>query len=213
MPLVDLLKDKFDISISGPRPGSIDLDAHEMALSDMIPYTVHYDDHTVITKDNGLVQVIKLDGLLFESLSSKQIRQFEKRRNTTLRTIADSNIGVYVHLVRRRHQIYPEGEGQAWFAQLFNAAWRRRYEKKNFYVNDIYISLVCNPVRMGAPGLIDRIVNFITQKKVSRLDLKTFQYQEKKITEASTTLLDSLSDMRRACCASRDCLTNNHSDR
>ncbi|MEN9119347.1 type VI secretion protein, partial [Xanthomonas euvesicatoria] len=90
------------MSLSMPVPEGADADAKEMALSDMIPYTVHYDDESVITKDDGLVQVIKLDGLYFESLTAEQIKQFERRRNTVLRSIANSDRGVYVHLIRRK---------------------------------------------------------------------------------------------------------------
>ncbi|MEP9532281.1 type VI secretion protein, partial [Xanthomonas euvesicatoria] len=99
------------MSLSMPVPEGAAADAKEMALSDMIPYTVHYDDESVITKDDGLVQVIKLDGLYFESLTAEQIKQFERRRNTVLRSIANSDRGVYVHLIRRKVNLYPAGEG------------------------------------------------------------------------------------------------------
>ena len=77
-----------------PVPEGANADAKEMVLSDMIPYTVHYDDESVITKDDGLVQVIKLDGLYFGSLTADQIKQFERRRNTVLRSIGNSDRGV-----------------------------------------------------------------------------------------------------------------------
>src|SRR3954469_8417294 len=102
MRLADVMKSKFDLSLRMPVPAGAAIDVKEMALSEMIPYTVHYDDETVITKDDGLVQVIKIDGLYFESLSAEQIKQFERRRNTVLRSIANSDRGVYVHLIRRK---------------------------------------------------------------------------------------------------------------
>ncbi|KLB87585.1 hypothetical protein XEUV678_22885, partial [Xanthomonas euvesicatoria] len=144
------------MSLSMPVPEGAAADAKEMALSDMIPYTVHYDDESVITKDDGLVQVIKLDGLYFESLTAEQIKQFERRRNTVLRSIANSDRGVYVHLIRRKVNLYPAGEGGTWFARRFNQAWRERYNKRSFYVNEIYISIVRNRFRQGAPGILDR---------------------------------------------------------
>jgi type IV secretion system protein VirB4 len=136
MRLADVLKAKFDLSLSMPTPQGADADAKEMALSDLIPYTVHYDDESVITKDDGLVQVIKLDGLYFESLTAEQIKQFERRRNTVLRAIANSDRGVYVHLIRRKVKRYPPGEGGTWFARRFNQAWRERYHQHSFYVNE-----------------------------------------------------------------------------
>ena len=116
MRLVDVLKEKFDMSLSMPLPDGAAIDDKEMAASAMIPYTVHYDDETVITKDDGLVQVIELDGLCFESFSGAQIKQFERRRHTVLRSVANSDRGVYVHLIRRKVNQYPEGEGGTWLA-------------------------------------------------------------------------------------------------
>ena len=202
MRLAEFLKNQFDVSLSAPRPKGIREDADEMPLSDMIPYAVHYDDNTVITKDDGLVQVLKIDGLNFESLTAQQIRQFELRRNTALRSIASSDRGIYVHVIRRKMHSYPEGQGQTWFARYFNDAWRARYEKKSFYVNEIYISIVCNPYRQGAPGLIDRIAGLLTglltgpfsSAKITRSDLDRFEEQAKGIYEASQVLLDTLAE-------------------
>src|SRR5690625_7910043 len=112
MRLADTLKEKFDMSLALPSPNGADIDAKEMALSDMIPYTIHYDDETVITKDDGLVQVIKVDGLDFESLSAQQIKQFERHRNTAMRTIANSDMCLYVHLIRHNTSHYPQNQGK-----------------------------------------------------------------------------------------------------
>ncbi|MDB5795635.1 MAG: virB4, partial [Noviherbaspirillum sp.] len=169
------------MSLSMPGPQGAAADARDMALSEMIPYTVHYDDETVITKDDGLVQVIKIDGLYFESLSAEQIQQFERRRNTVLRSIANSDRGVYVHLIRRKVKQYPTGEGGTWFARLFNAAWRERYQKRSFYVNEIYISIVRNRFRQGAPGLLDRLFSVVSSARITQEDLESFEEQAKDI--------------------------------
>ncbi|MDM0015050.1 type VI secretion protein [Variovorax sp. J22P168] len=169
------------------------MDAKEMALSDMIPYTVHYDDETVVTKDDGLVQVIKLEGLYFESLSAAQIKQAERIRNTVLRSIANSDRGIYVHLVRRKVNRYPAGDGGTWFSRTFNAAWRARYEKRSFFVNEIYISIVRNRFRQGAPGLLDRMFSAVSGIKLTQEDLDSFEQQSKDINEAANLVVQTLS--------------------
>lgn len=193
MRLVDILKEKFDMSLSMPVPEGADADAKEMALSDMIPYTVHYDDESVITKDDGLMQVIKLDGLYFESLTPEQIKQFERRRNTVLRSIANSDRGVYVHLIRRKANVYPAGEGGTWFARRFNQVWRERYNKRSFYVNEIYISIVRNRFRQGAPGILDRAFSLVSGSKVTKEDLESFEEQAKDLNDASSLVVQTLS--------------------
>lgn len=192
MRLADVLKEKFDMSLSMPVPEGAGADGKEMALRDMIPYTVHYDDETVITKDDGLVQVIKVDGLYFESLSAEQIKQFERRRNTVLRSVANSDRGVYVHLIRRKVNQYPTGEGGTWFARKFNAAWRERYAKRSFYANEIYISIVRNRFRQGTPGVLDRIFSMVSGAKITQEDLESFEVQAKDINEASNLIVQTL---------------------
>ncbi|KGK65071.1 type VI secretion protein [Xanthomonas citri] len=181
------------MSLSMPVPEGADADAKEMALSDMIPYTVHYDDESVITKDDGLVQVIKLDGLYFESLNAEQIKQFERRRNTVLRSIANSDRGVYVHLIRRKVNLYPAGEGGTWFARRFNQAWRERYNKRSFYVNEIYISIVRNRFRQGAPGILDRAFSLVSGSEITKEDLESFEEQAKDVNEAANLVVQTLS--------------------
>lgn len=192
MHLDKILKKNFDMSLSLPVPEGAGIDAKDMPLSDLVPYTVHYDDETVITKDDGLVQVVKLDGLFFESLTAEQIKQFERQRNTVLRSIANSDRGIYVHLIRRKVNAYPAGEGGTWFSKQFNAAWRKRYEQRSFYVNEIYISVVRNRFRQGAPGLLDRLFSLVSGNKVTQDDLESFEEQSKDINEATNLIVRAL---------------------
>ncbi|CAG9183987.1 type VI secretion protein [Cupriavidus respiraculi] len=190
------------MALSMPAPAGARLDPRELIASDMIPYTVHYDDHTVVTKDDGLLQVIRIDGLHFESLSAEQIRQFERRRNTVLRAIAGSDRMVYVHLIRRKVAAYPDGDGEVWFAREFNAAWRARYASRAFYVNEIYVSIVCTRFRRGAPGLLDRAFGALSGGKGGGDDaLAGYAQLAKDLYAASQLLLQSLSDYgaRRLC--------------
>lgn len=194
MRLADYMREKFDLSLSMPAPASAAIDGKEMASSDMIPYTVHYDDETIVTKDDGLVQIVKVDGLYFESLSAEQIKNFERRRNTVLRSIANSDRAVYVHLVRRKVNRYPAGEPEAWFARKFNAAWRARYERRPSFVNDIYISVIRNRFRQGTPGILDRIFATAAGANFAERELETFAEQAKDVNEATNLIVQTLAE-------------------
>lgn len=192
MRLADFLKDKFDLSPEVPLPAGARVDAKEKPLSEMIPYSVHYDDETVITKDDGLVQVIKLSGLYHESLTADQIGQFERQRNTLLRSIANSDRGIYVHLVRRKENSYPGGEGETWFARSFNQLWKARFEKESFFTNEIYLSIVQNRFRQAIPGLLDRVAALCAGKKVSQEELHSFAAQARTLYEVSNLVVQTL---------------------
>lgn len=192
MRLANFLKKQFDMALSVPLPEGEYIDRNEMPESEMLPYKIHYDDETVTTKDDGLVQVIKLDGLYYESLTPEQIKQYERQRNTVLRSIANSDRGVYVHLVRRKINRYPSGEYSNWFANYFNDLWMKRYEKRSFFINEIYISIVRNRFRQGPAGLIDRALNGLTGNHGEKGE-ETFEEQAKDVYEATNLLLQTLS--------------------
>jgi len=193
MRLADRSLRALDLAPVAAVPAANRADAAELAASDMIPYTVHYDDETVMTKDDGLLQVIKLDGLLFESLSAEQVRAFERRRNAVLRAIAGSDRAVYVHLVRRRADVYPAGDGCCWFARQFNAAWRRHYRERAFYANEIYLSIVCHRFRRGAPGWFDRAQAVLSGRKAAGED-DDFEQRARQLREASDLVLQALAE-------------------
>ena len=184
----------LDLSLGVQQPAGSEEDLLELEVSAMVPYDYHYDDQTVMTKESALVQVIKIDGLLFDSLTEEQVKQFEVRRNTLLRTVAFSNLGLYVHTIRRKVFDFPEGEGGTWFSKQLNAAWRGRYQHKGFYVNEIYISLVRNRFRSGVPGLMDRGIALITGTSPTKQDAESYDDMADDLYKAANLLLGGLSE-------------------
>jgi type IV secretion system protein VirB4 len=89
--------------------------------------------------------------------------------------------------------LYPAGEGGTWFSRHFNRAWRRRYNKRSFYVNEIYISIVRNRFRQGAPGILDRAFSLVSGSKVTKDDLESFEEQVKDLNEAANLVVQTLS--------------------
>lgn len=192
MALAEFLSKHFDLVLTASKPKGLAEDKLEMPLSEMIPYTIHYDDETVVTKDDGLIQVIKIDGLHFESLSAEQIRLFERRRNTVLRSIASPETAIYVHLIRRKVEEYPEGNGSTWFSQKLNQAWRSKFQRESFYRNDIYISVIRNRFRQGIPGLLDRVFSVFSKAKPGLSESELFTQQVKELNEASNLICQTL---------------------
>lgn len=188
------LTKNMDLSLGVQQPEGAALDDDELLVSAMVPYDVHYDDQTVMTSEEALVQVIKVDGLLFDSLSAEQIKRFEHQRNTVLRTVASSDMTIYVHVVRRKTTDFPDGVGSTWFAQQYNQRLRKRYESRGFFVNDIYISLVRKRFRAGMPGLMDRAVALMTGTEANKSEAESMEAMADALYKASNLVLRSLSD-------------------
>lgn len=192
MRLIDFFARTLDIKLQRYVPKGAALDAKELRISDMLPYTHHYDVHTVMTVDNALVQVIKLDGLQFEALTDAQLNRFKHQRNTLWRAIANSNRGIYTHLIRRRKTLYPEGEQQTWFAKYFDGLWKERFAKKEVFVNELYITIVRNRYRQGAAGWLDRFCGLF--KRGATQGSETFDEQIKDIDAAAHLITEVMAD-------------------
>lgn len=180
------------MSLVPPQPALAEADANEMSASDAIPYAAHYDDETVLTRDDGLAQTIAIDGLYFESLTRKQIRRFERDRNTVFREIAASNRGVCVHVIRRQVDLYPAGECHTWFARAFNEAWRTRVAARRMYINKIYITVVENQFRQDAPGLIDRAIAAVRNRKGTLQRERVLERLSQRLNSATDSIVKGL---------------------
>jgi type IV secretion system protein VirB4 len=174
----DFLAKHFDMGLAMPEPDGLRQYRREMPASKMIPYMHHYDDHTVLTKDDAMLQVIKLDGIYFDSFSNQDIKTFERQRNTVLRTIANSNKTICVHLIRKRSTLYPEGEGGTWFSRLFNQRWREHYKKNQFFQNEIYITVVRKRFMLGMAGWANRIGAFFSGAATDDVENQAVQAED-----------------------------------
>ena len=176
------LDEHLGLSVALERPAS----AEELSFSRMVPYLTHYDDFTIITKDNALLTTVRLDGIYADALTREQIRNFEHRRNTMWRAIADPTITVYSHLIRRKVSNFPEGEGHAYFSKFFNARWRENFEKNPFFSNELYITLVVARPR--------RVTNFWERFRTADDNADPFEDQATLLEEATAKLLQSLAE-------------------
>ena len=160
-----MTRTSLGLAFTGPVPAGSAEKAREQRLRRFIPYLAHYDGETLLTDDDQLVQVIKVEGLAFQTRDEEDLKRQKQFRNRLVRSIAKSDLGVTVHVVRRRHFEYPDGAFPNRFCAELDAAWRRRHEQAEQYVNDIYISLIKLPYKAGVlVGAKDRFA-YLSHKR------------------------------------------------
>ena len=146
------------LQLTRPVPAGSEAKAKEHRLRRFIPYLAHYDGETLLTEDDQLIHVIKLEGLAFQTRDEEELKRQKRFRNRLVRSFAKSDLGVTVHVVRRKHFEYPEGAFANRFCAELDAAWRRKHERAEQYVNEIYLSLVKFPYKAGVlVGAKDRL--------------------------------------------------------
>jgi type IV secretion system protein VirB4 len=74
----------------------------EARAGDRLPYARHLDAATLALRDGSLMQMIRVEGLPFETEDAEQLDHMLAVRETTLRSVLDARFVVYHHVVRRR---------------------------------------------------------------------------------------------------------------
>ena len=100
------LTSRLGLDFSRSQP-AIKPKAREQKLRRFVPYTMHYDESTLLTEDDRLVQIIQLDGLAFQTQDEDTLRRQKRFRNRLLRSVAKSDLGVMVHVIRRKDFAFP----------------------------------------------------------------------------------------------------------
>lgn len=131
----------------------------EKAIGDMLPYARHVDNATILTCEGAVLQVLKVDGLAYETADSEDLNYRKGVRNAILRAVASSRLSIYHHVVRREVIADTEGRIESPFAQQLDAAWRERMVGRRLYANDLYITLVRKPATLRAGFLADLVGN------------------------------------------------------
>jgi type IV secretion system protein VirB4 len=128
----------------------------EAQAGSRLPYSHHVDDATLATRDGMVMQILHIDGLPFETADTDELNYRHGLRQTMLRTIADPQIALYHHILRRPVQVsapddarFPDG-----FSRDLNAAWHRRLGAKRLYVNSLFLAVVHRPLA-GRTGWLE----------------------------------------------------------
>jgi type IV secretion system protein VirB4 len=131
--------------------------SREKSAGDHLPYLAQIDDHTLRLRDGRLMQIIALDGLLFETADTAEINYRKGLRDAMLQAIGSSRFALYHHVVRRRVEpTAPAFESDPFTTDL-DTRWRARLSSKQLFTNDLYLCLIRRPLQ-GRGGAADRVL-------------------------------------------------------
>ena len=132
--------------------------AREARAGDRLPYLAQIDDHTIMLRDGRLMQVIALDGMLFETADTDEINYRKALRDNMLQAIGSSRFALYHHVIRRRTDVQLDGAFPDPFSARLDAAWRQRLEAKRLFVNDLFVCIIRRPLQ-GRGGAVQRVAD------------------------------------------------------
>lgn len=130
----------------------------EFAASNFIPYLCHFNSTTILTKKKELMQVIKVGGFSFETADDEDVDTKKDMLNMLLKGFQVGGFLLYFHTIRRRANsasseaapMDPNIKIPQSFSDYVEQEWRKKYSKKQAFVNELYISIIKRPETKGA---------------------------------------------------------------
>ena len=105
----------------------------EKNLSDFLNCKAYWDDQTIITQDNSLMQVIKLEGISFETTDDEDLDISKNIRNNLFKNMTSGEVTLYFHIIRKKqndiNQATEEKIGLENFALYTNNLWKKKHDK------------------------------------------------------------------------------------
>lgn len=132
-----LFRKKSDVNLEALR--DITEDVQE---SDFVPYTCHYDSHTILTKNGELLQTIKITGFAYEVIGSDIGDLRQTIREAILDAIDDTSYAIWFHTIRRRKNLDPAGDFPNQISRLIHTAWKEQNQLTQQFTNELYVTIV-----------------------------------------------------------------------
>ena len=147
----------------------------EKHVGDHLPYLAQVDEHTIVTRDRLAMQVIRLEGLPFETIDDVQLEIRKIARDAMLQAVGSARFALVHHVIRRIVDPALEGDFDDPFSAALDKAWSERLATRKLYVNDLYLTIIVRPLA-GRAGAADRMLDLFGSRRVrsgeDRADLR-----------------------------------------
>ncbi|KIJ89342.1 VirB4 family type IV secretion/conjugal transfer ATPase [Rickettsia asembonensis] len=171
----------------------------ERPTSHFIPYKCHWDSNTILTKDNSLLQVIKINGFSFETADDEDLDIKKNIRNALLKNMASGNIVMYFHTIRRRKAVIfddteftydPTVKVPNDFITYLGAEWRKRHAGARSFFNELYVSILYKPDTGGA-AIVEYFLKKLRQKSNKTAWENDMKEMKENLQEMSTRVVNT----------------------
>ena len=143
--------------------------AREKAVGEHLPYLAQVDDHTIVTRDGLALQIIRIEGLPFETIEAAELDARKGARAAMFQAVGSARFALVHHVVRRAVAPSIEGEFGDSFSAALDEAWSRRLAERRLFVNDLYLTIVIRPLA-GRARAADRLMSLVARDRRPDLD-------------------------------------------
>src|SRR5476649_2492723 len=104
----------------------------EYSSRHFIPFLCHWNSNTILTKNEELIQVIRVNGFSFETADDEDLDIRKNLRNTLFKGLEGTGTTLYFHIIRRRANIFATSEASLRkpksnrFTEYLEYEWQKR---------------------------------------------------------------------------------------
>lgn len=158
----------------------------EPSFVKFIPYSSHITDTVISTASGEYLSIFKLRGRTHDCASNQDLVFWHRDLNHFYKSVGNEHVKFWVHQHHRKVLDFPQSEFHLPFAQHFDKSYRRSFSEVPLMVNDLYLTVVYNPV------------GDLTQKAFSKFDRPTRQELADSQQEAIAALEEICDQLKSA---------------
>ena len=132
------------------------IEKREKSFSQMLPYTYHYNANTILTKNNEMISVIKIEGFAFQTADDEDVDNKKILRNNLFKGMAVDGLSLCVHTIRRKYSAFPDGEFNNIFTEMLNEQWKKKHGPDRTFINEYYLTVI-KKIPNGPSSILKKI--------------------------------------------------------
>jgi type IV secretion system protein VirB4 len=179
-----------------------DIANKEIHASKYIPYLCHWNDRTILTKNNELLQVVKISGFSFETADDEDLDIRKNMRNLLFKNLASGNITIYFHTIRRKKPLDFTSSDYSFdptikipndFVTYLSNEWKKKYAQMESYFNELYVTIIYKADTAGA-AFLEHLLKKIKQSSDKSEWERDMREMSENLDELSNRVLNTFRD-------------------
>lgn len=119
-----------------------------------IPYSYHVTPHVISTVNGEYLSIFKIRGRTHDCASDAELIKWHADLNQLLKGIGSEHVKLWTHLHHREINNYPDTHYNMTFPRMVNEYYRDQFDDTPMMVNDLYLTVVYNPVGDSAQKML-----------------------------------------------------------
>lgn len=170
-----------------------DKDIYNYNAPNFVPIACHYNEHTLLTKDGKLLQIIKIHGISSEKISDKLQNLREIIRASIKNHINSYDFAFWIHIVREKQNLDDPTSYKKLLPANIHALWQRKNHWSDKFVNTLYISIVHDSAKIKIKNF-SSLINSLSSKLIIEFENKYLESAFHKLENLTNNILNDLNE-------------------